>query len=157
MLPKLCERGYEMGKAKKVESKGTATAPKVAKGTGTVVNVPTNKRAQCIALVAFAKANNIQASLLPGLLFVYSTIMQRRHGDSAKRIKNALGECRRYPTCYLAGQYTANTGDMAVATAWVKGLGITASKASDAQKLYVQAKADSKAAMAKAAQVAASK
>lgn len=142
-----------MGKAKKA-STGEATAPKVAKVTGTVVNVPTNKRAQCIALVAFAKANNIQASLLPGLLFVYSTIMQRRHGDTAKRIKNALGECRRYPTCYLAGQYEANAGDMAVATAWVKGLGITAVKATEAQKLYVQAKADSKTAMAKAASLA---
>lgn len=145
--------------AKRSTKKGSevTTAPKSGKGTGTVVNVPTNKRAQCIALVMFAKANNIQASLLPGLLFVYSTIMARRHGDTAKRIKNALGECRRYPTCYLAGQYTANAGDMAVATAWVKGLGITSAKATEAQKLYVQAKADSKAAMVKAASLASDK
>ena len=149
MLPKLCERGYEMGKAKKastVKGTGKTATPKAA----SVVVVP-SKRAQVLAFIAFAKANGIPITLLPGVMFAYSTIMARRHSEGA--INNALGECQRYPSNAIKGRHECAKGDLAGALAWVKTLGITKATAESAHKAYVQAKVDMRAARAKSVEV----
>lgn len=131
-----------MGKAK------TGTGSK-AKAPAVVV-VP-SKRAQVLAFVAFAKAQGIPATLLPAIMYQYSTIMARRHSDGA--INNALGECQRYPANAQKGRHECAKGDLASALAWVKTLGITKGSSEIAHKAFVQAKVDAKAARAKVVEV----
>jgi len=136
-----------MAKAKKgtgtSKGKGKATTPKVA----SVAVVP-SKRAQVLAFVAFAKANDIPVALLPGVMYRYSTIMARRHTEG--EINNALGECQRYPANAIKGRHECAKGDDVSALAWVKTLGITKATATEAQAKYVQAKVDMRAARAQA-------
>lgn len=133
----------------KGSTKGMGKGDKVTTGTKAPVLVP-SKRAQVLAFIAYAKANDIPVGLLPGIMYAYSTVMARRHGASGQTIKNALGECSRYPANALKGRHSCIGDDFKVAMVWVRGLKITKALATTAQGEYAKARVANKAQLAKA-------
>jgi hypothetical protein len=119
-----------------------------AKGIKKAVEVALvpSKRAQVLAFIAFAKANDIPVNLLPGIMFAYSTVMRRRHATG--EIKNGLGECQRYPANALKGRHSCIGDDYKAAMVWVRGLKITKATATTAQAEYVKARTTNKAKLA---------